>query len=112
MQKSMNLERRCRENMTHIRQSRSDSGPGFQVKALTIFEVVCSPLRILFLFHVSDRDPDALFSPNLLNSVVFLITTITSVFLVSPSHVSRYFTVTPSDGCMETYQSYLTQCIY
>ena len=35
---------RCRANMAHIRQSRPDSGLGFQVHVLTLFEVVPSSL--------------------------------------------------------------------
>ena len=35
---------RCRANMAHIRQSRPDSGLGFQVKILTPFHVVPSSL--------------------------------------------------------------------
>jgi len=33
---------RCRANMAHIRQSRPDSGLGFQTKVIVTFEVVPS----------------------------------------------------------------------
>ena len=35
---------RCRENMARVRQSRPDSGLGFQVKVLETFQVVSSSL--------------------------------------------------------------------
>ena len=35
---------RCRVNMAHIRQSRPDSGLGFQVEVLKTFKIVSSSL--------------------------------------------------------------------
>jgi hypothetical protein len=37
---------RCRANVAHIRQSRTDSGLGFQVTVLQIFQVVPSSLAL------------------------------------------------------------------
>mmetsp|Transcript_37397 Transcript_37397/g.85175 ORF Transcript_37397/g.85175 Transcript_37397/m.85175 type:complete len:330 (+) Transcript_37397:2-991(+) len=52
---------------------------------------------------VSDRDPDALFSPNLLNSVVFLITTITSVTTFLVNYKGRPYMVALKDNKLLLY---------
>ena len=56
---------RCRANMAHTRQSRTDSGPDFQIKVLKIFQVVLSWLGSGSLTRTSQgqnlplRNPDS-----------------------------------------------------
>lgn len=52
---------------------------------------------------VSDRDPDANFSPNLLNSVVFLITTITSVTTFLVNYKGRPYMIALKDNKLLLY---------
>jgi hypothetical protein len=43
--KGAQLKVRCRANMAHITEPRTDSGLGFQVRALRTFQIVPSPLE-------------------------------------------------------------------
>ena len=50
---------RCLANMAHIRQSKPDSGLGYQVKLLILFQVVPSSLESGYRDRLDKKDGDA-----------------------------------------------------